>query len=100
MHQGFEGPYEPWAAEIKSRPQGSAGRRPHRGAVTAYAMTNLQERGVLFVEADRPRVYQGIIVGENSRADDMDVNITREKKQTNVRSATSDRPSRSSSRRS
>ena len=52
-------------------------------------MTNLQERGVLFVEPTT-EVYEGMIVGENSRADDMDVNITREKKQTNVRSATSD----------
>jgi GTP-binding protein len=52
-------------------------------------MTNLQERGVLFVEPTTD-VYEGMIVGENSRADDMDVNITREKKQTNVRSATSD----------
>ena len=52
-------------------------------------MTNLQERGVLFVEPTT-EVYEGMIVGENSRADDMDVNITKEKKQTNIRSATSD----------
>ena len=52
-------------------------------------MTNLQERGILFVEPTT-EVYEGMIVGENSRADDMDVNITKEKKQTNVRSATSD----------
>jgi GTP-binding protein len=52
-------------------------------------MTNLQERGVLFVEPTT-EVYEGMIVGENSRADDMDVNITKEKKQTNVRSSTSD----------
>ena len=86
-HHVFEG-YEPWAGEIKSRSQGSL-VADRTGAVTAYAMTNLQERGVLFVEPTTD-VYEGMIVGENSRADDMDVNITREKKQTNVRSATSD----------
>ncbi len=86
-HHVFEG-YEPWAGEIKSRSQGSL-VADRTGAVTAYAMTNLQERGVLFVEPTID-VYEGMIVGENSRSDDMDVNITREKKQTNVRSATSD----------
>ena len=59
------------------------------GAATAYAMTNLQERGMMFVEPTT-EVYEGMIVGENSRADDMDVNITKEKKQTNIRSSTSD----------
>ena len=86
-HHVFEG-YEPWAGEIKSRSQGSL-VADRTGAVTAYAMTNLQERGVLFIEPTT-EVYEGMIVGENSRADDMDVNITKEKKQTNVRSATSD----------
>ncbi len=86
-HHVFEG-YEPWAGEIKSRSQGSL-VADRTGAVTAYAMTNLQERGVLFVEPTTD-VYEGMIVGENSRSDDMDVNITKEKKQTNVRSATSD----------
>ena len=86
-HHVFEG-YEPWAGEIKSRSQGSL-VADRTGAVTAYAMTNLQERGVLFVEPTT-EVYEGMIVGENSRADDMDVNITKEKKQTNIRSATSD----------
>ncbi len=86
-HHVFEG-YEPWAGEIKSRSQGSL-VADRAGAVTAYAMTNLQERGVLFVEPTT-EVYEGMIVGENSRADDMDVNITKEKKQTNIRSATSD----------
>jgi GTP-binding protein len=52
-------------------------------------MTNLQERGVMFVEPTT-EVYEGMIVGENSRADDMDVNITKEKQQTNIRSSTSD----------
>ena len=86
-HHISEG-YEPWAGEIRSRNNGSlVADRP--GAATAYAMTNLQERGVLFVEPTT-EVYEGMIVGENSRADDMDVNITKEKQQTNIRSATSD----------
>ncbi|MGZ4485757.1 MAG: translational GTPase TypA [Nocardioidaceae bacterium] len=86
-HHVFEG-YEPWAGEIRSRASGSL-VADRSGAATAYAMTNLQERGVLFVEPTT-EVYEGMIVGENSRDDDMDVNITKEKKQTNVRSSTSD----------
>jgi GTP-binding protein len=86
-HHVFEG-YESWAGEIRSRASGSL-VADRSGAATAYAMTNLQERGVLFVEPTT-EVYEGMIVGENSRADDMDVNITKEKKQTNVRSSTSD----------
>ncbi len=86
-HHVFEG-YEPWAGEIRSRSQGSL-VADRSGAATSYAMTNLQERGVLFVDPTT-EVYEGMIVGENSRDDDMDVNITKEKKQTNVRSSTSD----------
>uniref|UniRef100_UPI0025FF57C5 translational GTPase TypA n=1 Tax=Nocardioides sp. TaxID=35761 RepID=UPI0025FF57C5 len=86
-HHISEG-YEPWAGEIKSRQNGSL-VADRAGAATAYAMTNLQERGVMFVEPTT-EVYEGMIVGENSRADDMDVNITKEKQQTNIRSATSD----------
>jgi GTP-binding protein len=86
-HHVFES-YEPWAGEIRSRSQGSL-VADRAGAATSYAMTNLQERGVLFVEPTT-EVYEGMIVGENSRADDMDVNITKEKKQTNVRSSTAD----------
>src|SRR5689334_4565129 len=86
-HQVFEG-YEPWAGEIRSRSNGSM-VADRAGAATAYAMTNLQERGVMFVEPTT-EVYEGMIIGENSRADDMDVNITKEKQQTNVRSSTSD----------
>ncbi len=86
-HHVFER-YEPWAGEIRSRSQGSL-VADRTGAATAYAMTNLQERGVLFVEPTT-EVYEGMIVGENSRADDMDVNITKEKKQTNIRSSTAD----------
>ncbi len=86
-HHVFER-YEPWAGEIRSRNSGSL-VADRSGAATAYAMTSLQERGVLFVEPTT-EVYEGMIVGENSRADDMDVNITKEKQQTNIRSSTSD----------
>jgi GTP-binding protein len=86
-HHVFES-YEPWAGEIRSRATGSL-VADRTGAATAYAMTNLQERGILFVEPTT-EVYEGMIVGENSRADDMDVNITKEKQQTNIRSSTSD----------
>src|SRR5690348_4135985 len=77
--------YEPWAGEIRSRNSGSL-VADRKGAATAYAMTSLQERGVMFVEPTT-EVYEGMIVGENSRADDMDVNITKEKKLTNVRAS-------------
>ncbi len=86
-HHVSEG-YEPWAGEIRARASGSL-VADRSGAATAYAMTNLQERGVLFVEPGT-EVYEGMIVGENSRADDMDVNITKEKQQTNIRSSTAD----------
>ncbi len=86
-HHIFE-KYEPWAGEIRSRNNGSL-VADRKGAATAYAMTSLQERGVMFVEP-ATEVYEGMIIGENSRADDMDVNITKEKQQTNIRSATSD----------
>ncbi len=86
-HHVFEG-YEPWAGEIRSRATGSL-VADRAGAATSYAMTNLQERGTMFVEPTT-EVYEGMIVGENSREDDMDVNITKEKKQTNVRSSTAD----------
>ncbi|HEX6874822.1 MAG TPA: translational GTPase TypA [Nocardioidaceae bacterium] len=86
-HHVFDG-YEPWAGEIRSRASGSL-VADRAGAATSYAMTNLQERGTMFVEPTT-EVYEGMIVGENSREDDMDVNITKEKKQTNVRSSTAD----------
>ncbi len=82
-HHVFEG-YEPWAGELRTRSSGSL-VADRSGAATSYAMTNLQERGTLFVEPTT-EVYEGMIIGENSRADDMDVNITKEKKMTNVRS--------------
>ncbi|WP_432477610.1 translational GTPase TypA [Nocardioides sp. GXQ0305] len=86
-HHVFEA-YEPWAGEIRSRASGSL-VADRAGVATSYAMTNLQERGVMFVEPST-EVYEGMIVGENSRADDMDVNITKEKQQTNIRSSTAD----------
>ncbi|GAA3536197.1 GTP-binding protein [Aeromicrobium flavum] len=86
-HHISEG-YEPWFGEISTRPSGSL-VADRSGAVTSFAMTNLQERGTLFVEPGT-EVYEGMIVGENSRDDDMDVNITKEKKQSNVRSSTAD----------
>ncbi len=86
-HATFEG-YEPWVGELRTRPSGSL-VADRAGVVTGFAITNLQERGTLFVEPTAP-VYEGMIVGENSRADDMDVNITKEKKLTNMRQSTSD----------
>jgi GTP-binding protein len=83
----FDG-YEPWAGEIKTRMTGSL-VADRTGVVTSYALFNLQERGVLFV-APGDDVYEGMIVGENPRGDDMDVNPTKEKKLTNVRSSTGD----------
>ncbi len=85
MHHVFEG-YEPWAGEIVTRSTGSL-VADRTGAVTSYALFNLQERGVLFV-APAEEVYEGMIVGENPRNEDMDVNPTKEKKLTNVRSST------------
>ena len=86
-HHVFEG-YEPWHGSITTRTSGSL-VSDRKGVVTSYAMVNLQERGTLFVEPTT-EVYEGMIVGENSRADDMDVNITKEKKLTNVRASSSD----------
>src|SRR4051812_27086552 len=87
LHHLFED-YEPWFGELRTRSNGSL-VADRAGVVTAFAMTNLQERGQLFVEPTT-EVYEGMIVGENSRQDDMDVNITKEKKLTNMRQSTSD----------
>jgi len=87
MHHVFEG-YEPWAGVLRTRETGSlVADRP--GPATSHAIAALQERSALFVSAGDP-VYEGMIVGENSRADDMVVNITREKKLTNMRAASAD----------
>jgi GTP-binding protein len=84
LHHVFES-YEPWFGDLRTRPTGSL-VADRAGLATSFAMFNLQERGSLFVEPGT-EVYEGMIVGENSRADDMDVNITKEKKLTNIRSS-------------
>jgi GTP-binding protein len=81
-HHVFEG-YEPWSGPMRMRPTGSL-VADRTGPATPYAMFSLQERGTMFVEPGT-EVYEGMIVGENSRSDDMDVNITKERKLTNVR---------------
>ena len=86
-HALFDG-YEPWYGELRTRTSGSL-VADRAGAATPFAMTNLQERGTMFVQPTT-EVYEGMIVGENSRSDDMDVNITKEKKLTNMRSSTAD----------
>jgi GTP-binding protein TypA/BipA len=87
LHHVFDG-YEPWHGELRTRPTGSL-VADRRGAVTSFALVNLQERGQLFV-APGVEVYEGMIIGENARADDLDVNATKEKKLTNMRAASSD----------
>jgi GTP-binding protein len=87
LHHVFES-YEPWFGELRTRATGSL-VADRAGIATPFAMMNLQERGTLFVEPTT-EVYEGMIVGENSRADDMDVNITKEKKLTNIRSSTAE----------
>ncbi|HEU4542602.1 MAG TPA: translational GTPase TypA [Jiangellaceae bacterium] len=86
-HQVFDR-YEPWFGDLRTRPTGSL-VADRSGAATSYAMFNLQERGTLFVEPGT-EVYEGMIVGANSRAEDIDVNITKERKLTNVRSSTAE----------
>jgi GTP-binding protein len=87
LHHVFEG-YEPWHGELRMRPTGSL-VADRRGATTTYALLNLQERGSLFV-GPGVEVYEGMIVGENARGDDMDVNPTKEKKLSNVRQSTAE----------
>ena len=87
LHHVFDG-YEPWHGELRMRPTGSL-VADRRGAATSFALLNLQERGQLFV-APGAEVYEGMIVGENARAEDLDVNPTKEKKLTNMRSSTAD----------
>ena len=87
MHHVFDR-YEPWAGELRTRPTGAlVADRP--GAVTANSCFQLQERGALFVNPTE-QVYEGMIVGENARADDLDVNAVREKHLTNHRSSNED----------
>jgi GTP-binding protein len=87
LHHVFDG-YEPWQGEIKTRPNGSL-VADRQGQATQFALLNLQERGQLFI-GPGTEVYEGMIVGENARSEDMDVNPAKEKKLSNVRSSTGD----------
>ena len=80
--------YDAWAGEIKDRPNGSL-VADRTGQITAYALTQLADRGSFFVEPGT-ETYEGMVVGQNNRDEDMDINITKEKKLTNMRSATAD----------
>ena len=87
LHHVFER-FEPWHGELRARPTGSL-VADRAGTTTSFALFNLQERGSLFV-GPGVDVYEGMVVGENSRSEDLDVNATKEKKLTNMRSSTSD----------
>ena len=87
LHHVFDR-YEPWHGELRTRPTGSL-VADRRGPTTGFALANLQERGTMFV-GPGTEVYEGMIVGENSRSDDMDVNPTKEKKLTNMRQSSGD----------
>jgi GTP-binding protein len=87
LHHVFDG-WEPWHGELRTRRNGSM-VADRRGVTTTFALMNLQERGTLIV-GPAEEVYEGMIVGENARAEEMDVNPTKEKKLTNVRSSTAD----------
>ncbi len=87
LHHVFDG-YEPWQGELRTRPTGSL-VADRRGVATTYALLSLQERGVLFI-APGTEVYEGMVIGANSRPEDMDCNPAKEKKLSNVRSSTAD----------
>jgi GTP-binding protein len=87
VHHVFER-WEPWQGDLRTRPTGSL-VADRRGSVASFALFNLQERGTLFVSPGE-EVYEGMIVGESSRAEDLDVNATKEKHLTNMRSSTAD----------
>ena len=87
MNHLFAG-WEPWHGPIPSRETGAL-VADRTGVATAYALANLQERGVIFIEPGTT-VYEGMMIGENSRDNDLDVNVTKEKKQTNMRASTAD----------
>ena len=87
LHHVFDR-WEAWHGELRTRPTGSL-VADRRGPTTAFAISNLQERGTLFI-APGADVYEGMIVGENARAEDLDVNACKEKKLTNIRSSTAD----------
>ncbi len=87
LHHVFEG-FEPWHGELRTRPTGAL-IADRSGKTNSFALLNLQERGAMFVGPGTD-VYEGMIVGENARAEDLDVNATKEKKLTNMRSSTAD----------
>jgi GTP-binding protein len=87
LHHVFDR-WEPWAGELRTRPTGSL-VADRRGASASYALLSLQDRGALFVGPGE-EVYEGMVVGENARADDLDVNAIKEKQQTNMRAAAAD----------
>jgi GTP-binding protein len=87
LHHVFES-WEPWHGELRTRPTGSL-VADRRGQATGYAIQALQERGSLFV-APGDELYEGMIVGENSRDNDLDVNASKPKKLTNVRAASAE----------
>ncbi|MGX6449191.1 translational GTPase TypA [Patulibacter sp. S7RM1-6] len=87
MHSIFDG-WDGWAGEIRSRQSGSM-VNDRSGKITGYAVISMQDRGVLFVSVG-DEVYEGSVIGENKRAEDLDVNAVRERKVTNIRSATSE----------
>jgi len=87
MNHIFAG-WEPWHGAIPTRTTGAL-VADRTGGATAFAIYNLQERGEIFIDPGTP-VYEGMIIGENSRQRDMDVNVTKEKKQTNMRASTAD----------
>jgi GTP-binding protein len=87
LHHVFDR-WEPWAGELRTRPTGAL-VSDRRGRTAQFALMNLQERGTLFV-GPGDEVYEGMVVGENARADDLDVNATREKHLTNIRSSTAE----------
>jgi GTP-binding protein len=87
MHHVFES-WERWAGELRLRPTGSI-VADRRGKTAGYALIGIQDRGTLFVGPGE-EVYEGMIIGENARAEDMDVNATKEKQQTNMRAAAAD----------
>jgi GTP-binding protein len=87
MHHVFEG-WEPWAGDLRARPTGSL-VADRLGKTAAFALFGLQERGTLFVGPGED-VYEGMVIGENARAEDIDVNAIKEKHQTNVRAAAAD----------
>jgi GTP-binding protein len=87
MNHLFAG-WEPWHGPIPARATGAL-VADRTGGATAFAISNLQDRGEIFIEP-ATEVYEGMLIGENSRANDLDVNVTKEKKQTNMRASTAD----------